>query len=402
MNKLLLLILLISSPLRAKVIDRIVGIVGNEVISQSDIEEATILLQERDMAKVLDHLIEHKLLLICAEKETLTIKQEEISNAVEDAILKVRGRFLSDEEYELELSRSGLTEKDLRIKYTKEMRENLLIQKLFQKKFGKELAVSDIETIDFYNNYKDSIPPMPAAINFLGVDVYYSASNKAKNIAKKKANNILKRINKGESFSKLAKKYSDDPITSQRGGDLGTLNPMDLAPEFQSILINMKEGETKLTEIGNVYHIVQCNSKYEDLITLSDIMIKIQPIKADSEAIKGIIETVKENLEKEDMDAIQGLPLHTTKILNWGDGFIPLQKTPFSKLESIEIDKIYTFNTLMGFQIIKPIELREERMPTWEELRPELKELLYQQKMQMNYGKLIHKLKQDIFVKRML
>lgn len=154
MNKFLFFILFISSSkyLGAEVVDRIAGIVGDQVITQSEIEEAMILLQERDKAKVLDHLIEHKLLVLDAEKETLEVKQEELEKAVEDAILNVRGRFPSDEKYELELSRSGITEEDLREKYTKEMRENLLIQKLFQKKFGKELAVSDMEAMDFYYN----------------------------------------------------------------------------------------------------------------------------------------------------------------------------------------------------------------------------------------------------------
>lgn len=401
MNKFFFFALFVSSSkyLGAEVVDRIAGIVGNEVITQSEIEEAMILLQERDKAKVLDHLIEHKLLVIDAEKETLEVKQEELENAVEDAILNVRGRFPSDEEYELELSRSGLTEEDLREKYTKEMRENLLIQKLFQKKFGKELAVSDMEAMDFYNNYKDSIPPMPDAVKFLGVDVYYSISDEAKDAAKRKANNILKRVKKGESFSKLAKKYSDDPVTSQRGGDLGTLNPMDLAPEFQSTVAEMKSGEIELVESGDVHHIVRCNDRYGDLVMLSDIIIKIQPIQADSEAIKETVETVKEQLN---VETVREPPLPNTRILTWGDIFVPLRETPFTELESIEVGKVYTFNTPMGFQVIKPVELREEQMLGWEDLRLELKELLHQRKMQMHYEKLVHKLKQEIFVKRML
>ena len=388
-----------SSSLGAGVVDQIAGIVGNEVITQSEVEEAMLLSQQRDRTKVLEQLIEHKLLLIEAEQETLEVKSEELGNAVEDAILKVRGRFPSDEDYETELYRSGLTEENLREKYTKEMRENLLIQKLFQKKFGKELAVGDMETLDFYNNYKDSIPPMPDAVKFLGVDVYYRASDDAKDATKRKASNILNRIKKGELFSELAKKYSDDPVTSQRGGDLGTLNPMDLAQEFQSAVVNMKAGEIQIIEVEDAYHIVRCNNRYGDLVMLSDIVIKVQPTQADSLAMKETIETVKERLK---VEAIPELHISNTRILTLGEVFVPVQETPFSELGAIEVGKVYVFNTPGGFQVIKPVEIREERMLEWEDLRLELKELLHHRKLQMNYEKLIHKLKQEIFVKRML
>ena len=385
----------------AETVDKIVGIVGPNVITQSELEQAMLLspFPQSDSIRLntLNQLIEHNLLLIQAEQETLEVSDEEISSAVNSAMLEVRGRFSSDEIYEEELRRAGFSEEDLRNRYTKEVRENLLIQKLFQKKFGKELAVGDIEALSFYNTYKDSIPPEPAGIKFSGVFVPYEVSIEAQSIAEKKAKKILNRIKKGEPFEKLAREYSDNEATRDMGGDLGILNQRDLSKGFQEVILGINVGELSITRIQDTYHIIRCDEKSGDIVHLRDIMVKIFPTQRDSQTTRQRLELVKEKLKTGDpIDSLN------VRITSRGENFIPLSETSFSSLESVKVGEIYTFSNPNGFELIKPLELRPERELTWSEIRLEFKQLVYQRKLNYFYQKLVSELKEDIFVKIML
>lgn len=72
---------------------------------------------------------------------------------------------------------------------------------------------------------------------------------------------LRERVLKGESFSELAKKYSEDEDTKSIGGDLGTLTVDQLQPDFAEQVKNMKAGEIsepQRTVVGTSYgfHIV--------------------------------------------------------------------------------------------------------------------------------------------------
>lgn len=72
------------------------------------------------------------------------------------------------------------------------------------------------------------------------------------------AEDILKQIKAGANFEDLAKKYSQDPGSASKGGDLGWVEHGQMVPEFDKTCFSLKPGETSgviKTEYG--YHIVQ-------------------------------------------------------------------------------------------------------------------------------------------------
>ena len=80
--------------------------------------------------------------------------------------------------------------------------------------------------------------------------------------ARKKAEDIKARLDKGEKFEDLAKKYSDDPGSSKLGGDLGYFGRGFMEPAFEDAMFSMKVGEVSdpiLTSFG--FHII----KLEDI-----------------------------------------------------------------------------------------------------------------------------------------
>jgi len=81
---------------------------------------------------------------------------------------------------------------------------------------------------------------------------------KAEEKAKKKAEEIIKKLNKGEDFAKLAKKYSDDDATKSNGGDLGYFDLSDMEETFGNAVKKLKVNEYTKDPVKTTYgyHIV--------------------------------------------------------------------------------------------------------------------------------------------------
>ncbi len=74
----------------------------------------------------------------------------------------------------------------------------------------------------------------------------------------KKAEDIKAQLDKGESFAELAKKYSQDPGSAEKGGDLGYFGAGFMDPNYDKAMFSMKEGDVSdpiLSAYG--YHIIK-------------------------------------------------------------------------------------------------------------------------------------------------
>ncbi|RLA85633.1 MAG: hypothetical protein DRG31_02445, partial [Deltaproteobacteria bacterium] len=63
---------------------------------------------------------------------------------------------------------------------------------------------------------------------------------------KERAQEVMGKLQKGEDFSSLAKRFSEDPLTKRRGGDLGYIPLGDLAEDLSEVISRMEKGEVKL------------------------------------------------------------------------------------------------------------------------------------------------------------
>ena len=88
--------------------------------------------------------------------------------------------------------------------------------------------------------------------------------------AKKQAEDIIKKLDKKEDFSELAKKYSDDSATAKKGGDLGWVSTGDMVAEFDAAAFKLKKGKYTTSPVKTQYgyHIILKDSKKEIIETL--------------------------------------------------------------------------------------------------------------------------------------
>ena len=118
-------------------------------------------------------------------------------------------------------------------------------------------------------------------------DMTTEQKEEAEKKAKKQAEDIIKKLDKKEDFSELAKKYSDDSATAKKGGDLGWVSTGDMVAEFDAAAFKLKKGKYTTSPVKTQYG-------YHIILKVDE---KTKPSLKDSK--KEIIEAlVKQKLEK--------------------------------------------------------------------------------------------------------
>ena len=143
--------------------------------------------------------------------------------------------------------------------------------------YSKE-QITDEEIEKYYN--EEAIGDMEISHILITSDVKKDASDddkkKAEETAKKKAEEVIEKLNtakkNGENitktFTSLAKEYSKDDDTKNKGGALGKINYGDLDSNYDELIDaakNLKDGEYSTsvitTELG--YHVILKTKSYE-------------------------------------------------------------------------------------------------------------------------------------------
>ncbi len=110
--------------------------------------------------------------------------------------------------------------------------------------------------------------------------------------ALKKANEILAQIRSGADFAKLAKDYSQDPISASRGGDLGWFGKGMMVPPFEKAAFSARPGEVVgpiKTDYG--YHIIKVHDKSNKILIAAELNM---PIKVSPQTMEEIYQSAQD------------------------------------------------------------------------------------------------------------
>ncbi len=181
---------------------------------------------------ILQQLIEKEILLQRADKMGLTASDDE----VEAKLNEVKSPY-SKEEFEKKLREQGLTADD----FKRDLRQNLTIQKLFNKEITSKINISDPEITQFYNQEKAQFNLIEPLYHLAQILVTNQPSSQVANMkndkaqndtdARKKMQRIQNMLDSGEDFSIVAMNYSEQPNTASSGGDMGMLPESQLKNE---------------------------------------------------------------------------------------------------------------------------------------------------------------------------
>ncbi len=276
--------LLLTPSVHAEIIDRIVAVVNDSAITMSELNAATAGLGDikgadkdklkkimETKSKVLDQLIEKKLVEQAANKAGITVSEKEIDNAVEDV---KRQNSIGQEELLSALAKNGLTFKE----YREQLNDQIRQVKFINKEFRSNIKMSNEDVEAYYMQNKDRFSG-PVTHKLRIISFYLTGQDKKKEI-EKKAKDVLVMAQKGGDFAKLAKEYSQGP-NSQEGGDLGYVKAgeMDKAIEKAAAALNIDE-ISDIIKTSTGFHIIQLADRRK---------AEPKPLSAVEDDIKNII-----------------------------------------------------------------------------------------------------------------
>ena len=281
--------LLLSSTSTAKVVDRIVAKVNDDIITLSDLKKNISIMQElnenefnkkvlsktfkSEKEKVLNKMIEEKLHLQYAKKQHIVPSKGEIDNTIEE--IKKNNNF-TDDLLEMMLKREDLTLE----KYRTKLKERIAISKAINMGVKSRIKVNEKEVISYYNkNKKNFLKPEAIKVRHILFLVDDKMNRKEAKKQKKKAMHVLELSKRGDNFEELAKIHSEGP-SRDTGGDLGWIKKGEMIPSFEKTAFALIKGDiSNLVKTKFGYHIIKVEDKKKPTIkTLDEARDEVQKI----------------------------------------------------------------------------------------------------------------------------
>lgn len=261
-----------------KVLDKVIAVVGDNIILKSEIDQqyAQYLVQgnkpdENTKCLFLQNMLSQKLLSQQAVLDSILVEEEDVDNEVNRRMRVMTSRAGGQEKLEGFLGRSIIQYKD---EIRPEIKEQLVAQKM-QGKITEKVEVTPLEVKRFFEAInKDSLPKFNTDVEIGELVVYPELTKAEKEVYKDKAEALRLRIKGGDSFSTLARLYSQDPGSAKEGGELGFFDRQTMAKEFTSWAFKLKEKDMSPvfeTEFG--FHFLEVEERRGEQVRARHILI---------------------------------------------------------------------------------------------------------------------------------
>ncbi|MFI5322356.1 MAG: peptidylprolyl isomerase [Thermodesulfobacteriota bacterium] len=247
-------------------IDRVVAVVNDDVITLSELREMALSTnptstKEIDENAVLQQMIEEKLFDQEAKKLGLTVTEAELDASIEN----VKQKFnLNDAQMAEVLKKQNMTPESFR----EQWRHQTLGNKLLESQLKNKIVITEEEIQDYYKqNYAGkssdagevSTNAPTGQVKIAHILIATSTPG-----AEKKAEEVAGLAKSGKDFGQLAKQYSDDKLSADKGGDLGYFKKGDLIAPLETAVQNTPVGGvTSPVESPAGYHVIKVLERTE-------------------------------------------------------------------------------------------------------------------------------------------
>jgi peptidyl-prolyl cis-trans isomerase C len=233
--------LLVSSSLFAAE-ESVAARVNGVVITSDQVDDLSMRMTARggphhpplapDTARqnALDTLIDIEVLAQAAEAENVRAAQADVDKQLSE----LKGQFPTAEAFQEALRANDTSEEELK----KDIAQGLAVQALIDRHVSVKLEPKAAE--EFYKSHSDKFQH-PAEVRASHI-LFRSAEGDSAE-ARKRAEETLARVKKGDDFGKLAKQLSEDPGSAQRNGDLGFFSREKMVKPFADAAFNLKPGQ---------------------------------------------------------------------------------------------------------------------------------------------------------------
>jgi peptidyl-prolyl cis-trans isomerase SurA len=414
------LCLLLAVPAGAlaqgQIIDRIVAVVDDEAIFESEVDQAvrqyffqkgqtSVSPAERDEAfkSALESLINDKLVIAQAGRLGIDVPFAEVEAQVKKAIDDNVQALGGEDAFQRQLDAEGLTLEELKKLYRTQIRNRMLVERVLRKDLTQERReATDEELRKFYDESKDRLPHRPEVAHLRTIFLGFDTSTGSTGQARKKIEALRARIVAGEKFDDVAKAESDDP-SSALGGDLGFVRLQDLRePAFAKAASSLTIGqmsEPVLTVYG--YHLIEVTDRRDDTgeVRLRHILVRSEPTDKDVEEVFASATRIHNDLAAgASFDSLAARYNTDPAADKTGDlGWLRVEELPdffqevLANLKPGDVSQVLREST--GFRIVKLVERDASRPYDYAEIKEDLKRLYEQERFGKSYETYVQELR---------
>lgn len=346
------------------IIDKTIAVVGNEIITISDLEEEVQMMQAYGMksdknvrCEVLEQMMSSKLFLMQARVDSLAVNNDMVESNLRDRIDNVRTYCGGDEGVEEEF---GKPLYKLRQEWRKAIEDQTLTQQMQQEIAGKvsELTPYDVQKYVESMDQAD-LPIVPIKYQLSQICIY--PDREAANLAvKERLLSIRERIINGEKFSTLARLYSQDPGSARKGGELGMASKSIFWPAFSDAAMALKPGVvSQIVETPDGFHIIEVLEKKGDMFNARHILIKPEYTSEDREKAFNVLDSLKTELANEAVTFELAAKFYSedpTTRTNGGQMADPMTGSSYFEIDQIKPQDYSAIKDLKEGEISEPIE----------------------------------------------
>jgi len=247
-----ILILLPIHRAHAVLVDRVVAIVNDDVITLSEVEqEGRKLFQQiarqvptaeldtnldKARKEVLSSLIDKALVEQRAKALGVTVDDKEITMAMETM---AANNHMDVDTLKSKIVAQGISVDD----YRNRLKWQILQSKVINYEIRSKIVITEEKARQYYQ--QQGVKDIPEGYHILQIGLQWGTNKKYPNRDKAlaQAKQLEKMLAEQQSFSELAREYSDLPSASD-GGDLGYFAKNELAAFMKEAILKMKPGET--------------------------------------------------------------------------------------------------------------------------------------------------------------
>jgi peptidyl-prolyl cis-trans isomerase SurA len=301
----LLAIVFTTSQAQDNSIDKIIAVVGNQVVLKSDVEQRFIGMKAQGYqsgsvdlkSEIFEDLLIEKLMIAQAQVDSIEVTEQEVENDLQRKIEMYIQQVGSKEKLEQYFNKSIPDMKN----ELRDMTRNEKIKNKMRAEITKNVSATPAEVRNLYSTLpQDSLPVIPGDMQIQQITRSPKVTDDEKNRIREKLRSYRDRIMKGESFATLAVLYSEDPGSSQRGGELGFTPRANLVPEFANEAFNLKPGKiSKIVESEYGFHIIQLIDRKGERINVRHILLKPRILQTDRTEATNILDSIADNIRNE-------------------------------------------------------------------------------------------------------
>jgi peptidyl-prolyl cis-trans isomerase SurA len=296
-----LLCLFLNTQAQKKNIDKVVAVLGNNIILLSELNQqyAQYLNSgnpntEDAKCFILQQMLTQKLLVQQAEIDSVMVEDSQVDNELDRRMRYQIQRAGGQDKLEEFLNKSVLQYKD---EIRPDVKDQVIANKM-QGKITELVSVTPLDVKKYFDSYKkDSLPDIPTEFEIGEIVLHPELTKAEKQRFYDKIDAFRLRVKSGEDFGFLAKTYSEDPVSAVDGGDLGFFDRTVMAKEFTAQAFKLKPGEVSAvfeTEFG--YHILQVIERRGEQVHARHILVRPQTTPQSLDRVKLHADSIYRNV----------------------------------------------------------------------------------------------------------